>query len=312
MVCKLCQRDGHYRKTCSSFREENLEEMTKAELEAMCAERSERKSGSKGELVGRLMSWKSRQYVKEEDGRGGRQPSRESSKISIGDRRVDHADVRRMQIRVANVKHSRFDKANWKDVWLRYSGVSWPSRCQILGCGQDATLGAHMYVDGQVRGINWIVPTCDPHNHQRDLECADNFCPRWVKTKVSVIAMAFEEHPSVTQAQLEDPLFGPFSVEVGSHLRLVNAHVAQGILSGRGEDKVCFLMLSASWCHFCKRLQPKFEKYASRIREPCYIVECPMDDDWTSTWTDGVPTVFMVNSARKRVEDITSSVWRTR
>ncbi len=140
------------------------------------------------------MSWKSRQYVTEM----GREAA-ESRVVEDLHRRSsgEGEDVQRVQVHVANVEHSSFDKANWKDAWRRYSRMPWPSRCQILGCGQDASLVAHIYVRGRPKGINWIVPTCDPHNHQRDLECGDNYCPTWVKTKPSVVAIAFWEQTSI-------------------------------------------------------------------------------------------------------------------
>lgn len=51
---------------------------------------------------------------------------------------------------------------SWKQHWINVSGKKWPEECSISGCGQNATLGAHIY-NSNVVGER-IVPACDACN----------------------------------------------------------------------------------------------------------------------------------------------------
>ncbi|HET9569784.1 MAG TPA: hypothetical protein VFP20_00020 [Bacteroidales bacterium] len=50
----------------------------------------------------------------------------------------------------------------WKQHWINNSREEWPSQCSILGCGNSATLGAHI-INKNVSG-ELIVPACDSCN----------------------------------------------------------------------------------------------------------------------------------------------------
>ena len=68
---------------------------------------------------------------------------------------------------VAQVVGSSKQQGSWKQHWLRYSGRKWPATCQMLGCGDKATDGAHVYVKHLRQ--TWILPCChscnmDPEN----------------------------------------------------------------------------------------------------------------------------------------------------
>lgn len=50
-----------------------------------------------------------------------------------------------------------------KATWLKHAGRKWPNRCAIKGCGQDAVLGGHVYVNDEMATF-WIIPICCEHN----------------------------------------------------------------------------------------------------------------------------------------------------
>ncbi len=52
---------------------------------------------------------------------------------------------------------------SWKAYWEENSDKSWPIKCCIKGCNENATDGAHMYCPSVDRK-EWIVPTCHAHN----------------------------------------------------------------------------------------------------------------------------------------------------
>lgn len=51
---------------------------------------------------------------------------------------------------------------SWKQHWINVSGESWPKKCSIQGCINDATLGAHI-INSSVSGEK-IAPACDSCN----------------------------------------------------------------------------------------------------------------------------------------------------
>lgn len=51
---------------------------------------------------------------------------------------------------------------SWKQHWINASGKSWPEKCSITGCDNDATLGAHI-INAKVSGEK-ITPACGSCN----------------------------------------------------------------------------------------------------------------------------------------------------
>lgn len=51
---------------------------------------------------------------------------------------------------------------SWKQHWINQSSKSWPDRCSVKGCSNEATLGAHV-INASVSGEK-IVPACDSCN----------------------------------------------------------------------------------------------------------------------------------------------------
>ena len=56
---------------------------------------------------------------------------------------------------------------SWKEHWIVVSGLNPPNDCSVLGCGNDASLGAHV-IHEEVRG-EWIILSCDACNQRSDV-----------------------------------------------------------------------------------------------------------------------------------------------
>ncbi|KAL6060341.1 hypothetical protein QOT17_013634 [Balamuthia mandrillaris] len=53
----------------------------------------------------------------------------------------------------------------WKKFWTSNSGRGWPTKCQMYGCGEEATVGAHVYIKGCTGNkFYYILPTCQACN----------------------------------------------------------------------------------------------------------------------------------------------------
>jgi hypothetical protein len=66
---------------------------------------------------------------------------------------------------VTNVIGSKDDNGRWKAFWKKHAHKTWPETCQIYGCSDDATDGAHIYVKGWTSNkFYYILPTCHPCN----------------------------------------------------------------------------------------------------------------------------------------------------
>jgi hypothetical protein len=74
---------------------------------------------------------------------------------------------------VRNIRGTSFRRCacgSWLDHHTNYSR-SLRATCAVLGCGNDATLGAHVHEITSKRGKNWqqwIAPLCHPCNMSTD------------------------------------------------------------------------------------------------------------------------------------------------
>ena len=59
---------------------------------------------------------------------------------------------------VSQVVGSSKQHGSMKQHWIRYSGRQWPSKCQMLGCGNSSTDGAHVYAKHLRQ--TFILPEC--------------------------------------------------------------------------------------------------------------------------------------------------------
>ena len=91
---------------------------------------------------------------------------------------------------VSHVIGSSGQRGNWKQFWCAHTARQWPSRCSIQRCGNDAEVGAHMYIKGSHQ--TFIVPTCQTCNK-------DGICdyPNWVSVNNSVVAVRVEQHEGI-------------------------------------------------------------------------------------------------------------------
>ena len=55
---------------------------------------------------------------------------------------------------------------SWKEHWINYSGKTWPDQCSVVGCENNAILGAHV-INPNVSGEK-IIPMCDSCNKKVD------------------------------------------------------------------------------------------------------------------------------------------------
>ena len=56
-----------------------------------------------------------------------------------------------------------------KSLWIK-KGYTWPEKCSVKGCEEEATDGAHMINSSSDSMEEWIVPTCHKHNEQEGVE----------------------------------------------------------------------------------------------------------------------------------------------
>lgn len=100
------------------------------------------------------------------------------------------------------------------NIWLiqnlteRYgTSITW-NTCQILGCFNDANRGGHMYVEG-CGSNNYILPICAVHNGQKDLDCGDAQCSKWIRTKPTAILLGLQESYKTQEKQFFEKIFHP-------------------------------------------------------------------------------------------------------
>lgn len=60
------------------------------------------------------------------------------------------------------------DCVSWKDYWEK-SRKSWPSKCCVKDCRNEAKVGAHVYKTGESE-IVYIIPMCNEHNNYNETE----------------------------------------------------------------------------------------------------------------------------------------------
>jgi len=92
---------------------------------------------------------------------------------------------------VSHVVGSSKDKKNWKEFWLKYTNLQWPKKCQIYNCGEEPTVGAHVYIK-YFTGNRWyyILPTCQSCNMDADTDYGKRSA--WCSTKIGAVVAATE------------------------------------------------------------------------------------------------------------------------
>ena len=89
---------------------------------------------------------------------------------------------------VSHVVGSSMQRGNWKQFWIKYSGRKFPKKCQILNCGGDAEVGAHVYV--KYKQQSFILPTC----YKCNKDPFQQYGKGWVSTKSNSMVVRIERH----------------------------------------------------------------------------------------------------------------------
>ena len=92
--------------------------------------------------------------------------------------------------KVSHVVGSSGQTGNWKKFWSDHTNRSWPRTCQILGCGNEAEVGAHVYVKNCHQ--TFILPTCQTCNKD-----GIHDYPNWVSCKQRAVAVRIEQHDDI-------------------------------------------------------------------------------------------------------------------
>ena len=74
---------------------------------------------------------------------------------------------------------------------MDHSGRQFPQKCQILYCGNLATMGAHVYVKHLHQ--NFILPTCRSCNGEYEQKYGNN---DWVSAKANAVVVRVKPHPN--------------------------------------------------------------------------------------------------------------------
>merc|ERR1712004_815540 len=97
---------------------------------------------------------------------------------------------------ISHVVGSAPHKRNWKKFWTSSTSSEFPRVCQILGCGNPAKVGAHVYVK-RLRQI-FILPTCQECNHDPE-QVYDGTKNQWISTKKTAVVVRVDKHQNTYQ-----------------------------------------------------------------------------------------------------------------
>ena len=87
---------------------------------------------------------------------------------------------------VGSSKHKH--SVSWKKFWIDNACSKWPKYCQILGCSNSASVGAHVYVKHLHQ--NFILPTCQQCNKDPNQE----YGVGWISCKKNAKIVQVKAH----------------------------------------------------------------------------------------------------------------------
>ena len=173
------------------------------------------------------------------------------------------------EFNVANAYGSSVDKKNWKAKWENITGRPWPKVCQLRGCGKAALVGGHMHV--QLSSGSWdhdnnfyILPICYSHNSNKQLDCGNDRCLKFIKTNESaVLARVDQQYVHAfwkNDRQHQRLARGSYS-DRAVH-KITSVKKLEEIVNGNhgGDCKIIFTMTDCMWC------PPRFDTYARTAR----------------------------------------------
>lgn len=81
-----------------------------------------------------------------------------------------------------STSHRACTCGTWMDHWYNDTGSS-RSTCSVLGCSNEASVGAHVLdMDGRAGWEEWIVPMCHSHNHHSNDE------EMWLDSRIILVS----------------------------------------------------------------------------------------------------------------------------
>jgi len=201
---------------------------------------------------------------------------------------------------VANVRKTTCDGGhNWLREWETATGQN-IGKCMILGCPKNAEVGGHMYLEGAPASMNYILPICQGHNQQREIDCDRNECARYVTTK-NTFLLPITQNRCVYSGQKFNPL-GGFDALGKSDVKEVRSTFAQDLVYN-GTDIGAIIMFSAGWCPRCTEARPDFTRHLKRSTANHYVIKEEDNKDLLRRCRiKHFPTFVKVNGPGKFVE----------
>jgi hypothetical protein len=96
---------------------------------------------------------------------------------------------------IGSSKHK--PRTSWKKYWMGHTGRIWPQKCQMFGCVNPPTVGAHVYVKRFQN--NFILPTCQSCNKDPQLE----YGVRWSSAKANAEVVRVKAHSNTYETDSE-------------------------------------------------------------------------------------------------------------
>tara|TARA_B110001452_G_scaffold174456_1_gene146222 strand:- start:558 stop:1061 length:504 start_codon:yes stop_codon:yes gene_type:complete len=130
-----------------------------------------------------------------------------------------------------------------------------------------------MYVKGKSKSMNFILPICKAHNGQKDLDCQNGLCMRYVATKQTFI-MPIVQAPCVHDEQ--DKVELAMSHLATSDLKEVSGTRARDALLN---EPGAYIMCAKRNCSRCVTAKKGYVQHAERSDDPHYYVLEEKDKD---------------------------------
>jgi thiol-disulfide isomerase/thioredoxin len=156
------------------------------------------------------------------------------------------------------------NKGNWKAEYQKEYG-KWPTKCQISGCENDAQVGGHMYAKGHNNNSNFILPICQEHNRQPDLECADNKCPKYVATKNNTNMLGIHEYHQTQAYRAKDQVYQRSKHMNGARSMKTINDINRIYESLKYPEHTTYYFLVMDGCYYCEKIKPKVERFANEV-----------------------------------------------
>jgi len=79
---------------------------------------------------------------------------------------------------------------SWKKFWEKHSGRTFPTRCCRLGCGNEASVAAHVVIKGFTSNKKvYLIPSCQRCNMRSDFQYRGSRTT-WFQCKINTLAIS--------------------------------------------------------------------------------------------------------------------------